>query len=181
LPPVPTEVNKYSYATDNAMVAIPEKCAEHVPSALASNFMDRQPGGPTGMYYMRVSSPTEEYGLLQKMGESGCAAGLVILLHGTSGFRWNPASYSAMMSGLGYIVVGPDSHAMPADMGFKGAESLKATADIDTSNYCGSMEVYNGRCGTWAKPLCYSTKDKNILEDRAKYKQLVERSYLVRK
>lgn len=184
VPPVPTDVSKYDYATNNAMVAIPEKCLHKFKDELggpASNFQDRQPGGPMGMYYMRVSNPAAEYSLLERMGSSGCAAGLVIMMHGTSGFRWNPGSYSAMLSGMGYVVVGPDSHAMPANMGLKGADSLKTTAEIDTSEYCGSMEVYNGRCGTWAKPYCYSTKDDNILNNRLKYKQFVERSYLVRK
>jgi len=184
VPPVPTDVNMYAYATDNAMVAIPAKCYEIFKDRLggvASNFHDRQPGGPTGMYYMRVSSPADEFALLEAMGTNGCAAGLVVMMHGTSGFRWNPASYSAMLSGMGYVVVGPDSHAQPATMGLKGAEKLKTTAEIDTSNYCGSVEVYEGKCGTFSKPMCYSTKDLNILNDRLKYKQYVQRAYLVRK
>lgn len=133
------------------------------------------------MFYMRMTNPDEEYALLEHMGASGCAAGLVIMMHGTSGFRWNPASYAAMLSGMGYVVVGPDSHAQPENMGFKGADSLRHTAEFNTSNYCGAMEVYDGRCTSFKKPMCYSTKDLNVLNDRVKYKQYVERAYMIRK
>mmetsp|Transcript_71303 Transcript_71303/g.209007 ORF Transcript_71303/g.209007 Transcript_71303/m.209007 type:complete len:374 (-) Transcript_71303:93-1214(-) len=128
---------------------------------------------------MRISDPTTEYARLADM--RSCACGLVVLMHGTSGVTWQTAAYSAMMAGMGYLVVMPDSHAMPDSMGLKGKRPLKATADIDTSNHCGSFNPYDGSCGSFAKPFCYSTKVENIVNDAAKYKDYVERNYLIRK
>lgn len=184
VPEIPTDVAKYSYATEKAMVAIPAECAKMFDLG-PGNFVDRPPGGPTGMHYMRVSDPDKEYGILARMGKSHCAAGLVLLLHGTTGARWNAVSMAAMASGLGYVVVTPDSHAMPDEMGLKGAKQLKSTAELDLSNYCGAMDAYASRCDSWGKPnpkpFCYSTKAENVLNHRVHYKRYVERNYLIRK
>jgi len=182
VPPVSQVVDDYSYAGDNALVAVPAKCYEHYQARLGytSNIDDRQPGGPTGMFYFRVSDPDTEYAMLAEMG-STCACGLVLLAHGTSGVRWQSASYAIAMAGLGYVVVVPDSHAMPASMGMKGVDQLKKTADIATTNYCGALDAYNNRCGTWEHPFCYSTKTENVLNDQDKYREYVERNYLIRK
>lgn len=183
VPPVPTELSKYSYATNRALVAVPAKCVTQFGEkyGMMPNFNDRQPGGPTGMHYMRVSNAVAEYAALLEIAQSSCAAGLVLLLHGTSGARWQAVSYVAQTSGAGYLTIMLDSHAMPADMGLKGAGYLKASGEMDTSNYCGSLDAYSDRCGTWAKPFCYSSKYENLVNDRVKSKKYVERNYLIRK
>lgn len=182
VPPVPTTtLSDYSYATDNAIVAIPKQCVTEYGSELGlstGNVDERQPGGPTGMGYMRISD-TAQYATLENM--TSCACGLVVLMHGTSGVTWQTASYSTMMSGMGYVVVMPDSHAMPDSMGLKGKRPLKATDDIDKSNYCGEFDPYEGSCSSFSKPFCYSTKVENVLNDEAKYRKYVERNYLIRK
>mmetsp|Transcript_113052 Transcript_113052/g.314652 ORF Transcript_113052/g.314652 Transcript_113052/m.314652 type:complete len:510 (-) Transcript_113052:153-1682(-) len=180
VPPVPTDVSLYAYATDNALVAVPSKCYDHFADRLgaAANFADRQPEGPNGMLLFRISRPAEEYALLAEM--SSCACGLVVEMHGSSGARWQSISYAAMMSGFGYVVVIPDSYAVPESLGFKAAV-LKDGPAIDTSNYCGAFETYESRCGTFDKPFCYSTKAENVLHDSEKYREYVERNYLARK
>ena len=65
----------------------------------APNFDDRQPGGPQGMFYFRVSDPASEYSLLENM--TSCSCGLVVLMHGTGGLRWQSVSYMAALSGMG--------------------------------------------------------------------------------
>merc|ERR1712226_715117 len=82
---------------------------------------------------------------------------------------------------MGYVVVLPDSQAMPDSMELKGKRPLKLTADIDTSNYCGSFAAYSGTCKNFSKPLCYSTKVETILHDTTKYKAFAERMYSLRK
>jgi len=112
---------------------------------------------------------------------TSCSCGLVVVMHGTSGLRWQSVSYMKVLSGMGFVVVALDSHAMPASMGLKGAATLKATDEIATTNYCGVLETYEGRCGTWAKPFCYSSKAANILHDTDMYREYVERNYHIRK
>eukprot|EP00930_Biecheleria_cincta_P087570 TRINITY_DN767_c0_g1_i3.p1 TRINITY_DN767_c0_g1~~TRINITY_DN767_c0_g1_i3.p1 ORF type:complete len:493 (+),score=74.22 TRINITY_DN767_c0_g1_i3:175-1479(+) len=183
VPAIPLNVTNYTYAADNAMVSIPAKCYDMYQAklGLTPNWNDRQPGGPKGMFYFRISDPANEYEMLSEMGQSGCACGLVILAHGTSGVTWQSGSYGAMLSGMGYVVIAPDSHAMPASMGLKGVGKLKKTADIATANYCGKLNPYEETCGTWEFPFCYSTKTDNILNDRQTYREYVERNYMIRK
>jgi len=181
VPPVNFPLSSSSYASDNALVAVPSACYERYQSHLgfAPNLDDRQPGGPQGMFFFRVSDAASEYSLLTNM--TSCSCGLVVLMHGTSGLRWQSVSYMAALSGMGFVVVALDSQAMPADMGLKGADTLKATDAIATSNYCGVLESYEGRCGTWAKPFCYSSKVANILHEPDVYREFVERNYHIRK
>lgn len=182
VPPINQTVAAYAYAGDKALVAVPAKCYEQYQAQLGftSNIDDRQPGGPTGMFYFRISDPETEYAMLAQMG-STCSCGLVILVHGTSGVRWQSASYAIAMAGMGYVVVVPDSHAMPAEMGLKGVDKLKKTADIATTNYCGALDAYKERCSSWEHAFCYSTKTANVLNDASKYREYVERNYLIRK
>merc|ERR1719159_1343186 len=108
-----------------------------------------------GMYYFRISKPAVEYAILGKMAD--CACGLVVALHGTGGVTWSTPVYATMMAGMGYVVVLPDSHAQPASMGLKGKGPLKKTSQIDMSNQCGANNPYEGSCGGFSKPFCYST------------------------
>ena len=84
VPPIPAyDRTNWSYAGDNAMVSIPAKCLAKYQDKLGSygsNWNDRQPGGPTGMFYMRISPSTADatYALLQQMTD--CACGLVVLV-----------------------------------------------------------------------------------------------------
>jgi len=180
VPAIDQDVTKYEYAGDNALVAIPAACYEKEAAFFggSANFADRPPDGPDGMYYFRMSDPDTEYAKLETMTD--CSSGLVVLLHGTTGVRWNTASYAATLSGLGYVVVLLDSQSQPADMGYKGAISLKNTSEIDTSNYCGAMESYSQRAGTWSKPFMYSTKKENILHNGMDYAEYMERNYRIR-
>lgn len=132
------------------------------------------------MFTFRISQPAAEYSLLAQMG-STCSCGLVILMHGTGGAKWQTMSYAISMAGLGFVVVIPDSHAMPDEMGLKGGVDLLGTDQIATSNYCGVLNAYGSSCGSWSKPFCYSTKKDNILHDSAKYREYVERNYQIRK
>ena len=181
VPSVVFPLSDYAYAGDNALIAVPSTCYTQFQKRLgyAPNFADRQPGGPAGMFYFRVSDPTNEYKMIAEM--TSCACGLIVLMHGTSGLRWQSVSYMAALSGMGFVVVAPDSHAMPASMGLKGATSLRDTDEIATTNYCGVLESYEGRCGTWQKPFCYSTKVSNILHDPDQYREYLERNYHIRK
>ena len=88
-----------------------------------------------------------------------------------------------MMSGLGYVVVLPDSQSQPDSMGMKGKAPVKNTSEIDTSNQCGSYDPYHGgkKCSGFNKPFCYSSKAVNILNDPAGYRKYVERNYHIRK
>ncbi|CAK0803944.1 unnamed protein product [Prorocentrum cordatum] len=180
VPAINQTVAEYEYAGDNALVAIPAACYQKEAAFFgsASNFADRTPDGPDGMFYFRISDPDTEYAKLASMTD--CSSGLVVLLHGTSGVRWNPVSYAAALSGLGWVVVLPDSQSQPAEMGYKGAISLKNTSEIDTSNYCGAMDAYNERASSWSKPFMYSTNSENILNDGAKYAEYMERNYRIR-
>ncbi|CAK0803945.1 unnamed protein product [Prorocentrum cordatum] len=180
VPAIDQTVAEYEYAGDNALVAIPAACYQKEAAFFgsASNFADRTPDGPDGMFYFRISDPDTEYAKLASMTD--CSSGLVVLLHGTSGVRWNPVSYAAALSGLGWVVVLPDSQSQPAEMGYKGAISLKNTSEIDTSNYCGAMDAYNERASSWSKPFMYSTNSENILNDGAKYAEYMERNYRIR-
>ena len=187
VPPVATiELDAFKYAGDNALVAVPQACATegafHFPGLRASNLADRNQ--PNTSYYFRIDdgwlqSPDAQYEALSQFG--GCACGLVILMHGTTGHRWESVSYGAMLAGMGYLVIAPDSHAMPPSMGLKGAGGLKPSSRIPTNNYCGAYDPYIDRCGTWEKPFCYSTSAENILHDPNKYREYVERNYHIRK
>jgi dienelactone hydrolase len=183
VPAIDQDATKYEYAGDNALVAIPAACYQKEKSFFAAhaaqaNLADRTPDGPDGMFYFRMNDPDTEYAKLATMTD--CSCGLVVLLHGTSGVRWNPVSYAATLSGLGYVVVLPDSQSQPAELGYKGAISLKNTSEIDTSNYCGAMDSYKERAGTWSKPFMYSTKTANVLHNGMDYAEYSERNYRIR-
>ena len=126
VPPVATiELDAFKYAGDNALVAVPQACATegafHFPGLRASNLADRNQ--PNTSYYFRIDdgwlqSPDAQYEALSQFGYEalsqfgGCACGLVILMHGTTGHMWESVSYGAMLAGMGYLVIAPDSHAM---------------------------------------------------------------------
>merc|ERR1719330_481928 len=86
-----------------------------------------------------------------------------------------------MMAGLGFIVLVPDSMAMPDNMGLKGKRPLRNISEIDMEHYCGAYNPYLGSCDDFSKPFCYSTDVDNVLYDEQKYRAFVERAYLIRK
>lgn len=177
VPPVNTDASLYAYATENALVAVPPKCLGADATSVAS-FMDQRPGWNASVGYGRLKTLNN----LDKLATmSQCACGLVVLLHGTSGVMWQAASYAVAMAALGYVVVAPDSQAMPDSMGLKGKHPLLENQDLDLSNYCGSLNPYGGSCSSFSKPYCYSTKAENVLENTSKYQEYVERNYLIRK
>ena len=127
VPPVPTDLSLYAYASENALVAIPVSCVAQFSSKLTKQVTldDWQPGGPTGMAYLRISELTGGVDTLKQM--TGFARGPALDLHGTGGPGWDTVAYAAMMAGMGYLVVLPDSQAMPDSMGMKGKTLLKLT------------------------------------------------------
>merc|ERR1740129_1597686 len=70
---MPTDPAAYAYATDHALVAIPEACY-----SAYKELNDRQPGGPTGMRYLYISDL--EGGFDTLAGMTDCACGLVGLV-----------------------------------------------------------------------------------------------------
>jgi len=180
VPKLSLNVGDYAYAADNALVAVPASCYWQFQAQLgyAPNIADRQPGGPRGMFYFRISNPEKEYPVLANM--TRCAKGLVLSMHGTSGAMWQSASMAFMLAGMEYVTVMPDSIANPDSMGYKG-RGLRATGDIPTTNYCGKIDPYTTEFVTWANPFNYKTKVENVLEDTNKYRDYVQRVYLIRK
>ena len=59
------------------------------------------------MAYLRVSELTGGLETLKSM--QSCARGLVLNLHGTGGPGWGTVAYAAMMSGMGWLVLHPES------------------------------------------------------------------------
>lgn len=180
VPPVPLDISMYSYATDNAVVLIPSACNKVYGKQLGTKSIDdRQPGGPKGMGYFRVSDSRTQYSVLASM--SKCSCGLVLLMHGMGGVVWESVSYAVDMSAMGYVVVLPDSQAMPTSMGLKGAGPFLNISAINTSNYCGAFNPYVGSCNSWSKPYCYSMRAPAILLDPNHHREYFERVYLLRK
>merc|ERR1719336_3680440 len=120
-------------------------------------------------FRMRISDPENEFALLAEMKD--CACGLAIELHGSGGAWFQTTAYAAMMAGLGFIVVVPDSMAMPDEMGLKGKLPLKDVSDIDNAHWCGAFNPYEGTCESFAKPFCYDTHVSNIFQDQKKYRE----------
>jgi len=178
---IPTDAKAYAYATDHALVAIPEACyKKHEDKITASKELnDRQPGGPTGMRYLYISDLEGGYDTLAEMTD--CACGLVIEMHGSGGPGWTAVMFGAWFSGMGLIEVMPNSMAMPDDLGLKGKLPMKKIEDINTDNYCGGFSAFDGSCGSFNKPYCYSTKDVNILANGDKYRKYVEGVYQIRR
>merc|ERR1712242_325655 len=181
VPGIPTEADAYAYATDNALVAIPEACYTKYKEKITASkeLNDRQPGGPTGMRYLFISDLEGGYETLAAMTD--CACGLVIEMHGSGGPGWTAVMFGAWFSGMGHIEVIPNSMAMPDDLGLKGKLPMKKIEDVNTDNYCGGFGAFDGSCGSFNKPYCYSTKDVNILANGDKYRKYVEGVYQIRR
>jgi len=82
---------------------------------------------------------------------------------------------------VGYVVVMPDSQAMPDSHGLKGRHPPKNIDDISMTNWCGGFNAWDGTCSGFNKPYCYTTKKANILHQQEKYRKYVNRLYEVRK
>ena len=93
VPPVCCPLSNYSYAADNALVAVPAKCyTDYYPQLVyAPNWADRQPGGKTNMFYFRISNPDAEYAMLADM--KSCASGLVVSDYGHAHDKYPRARY----------------------------------------------------------------------------------------
>lgn len=181
IPPIPTELHLFSYATEDAMVAIPPACVTMYQTSLnkSTSLEDQPPFGPTGMAYARASQIEGKYRTLASMLET-CACGMVLSLGGTGGVDWDTVATSAMLSGFGFLVVMPNSQAMPDDLHLKGRRPLRPLGKVDTSNFCGEYSSYYGICKNFNKPFCYTTKAENILENGDKYRAYVQRMYQIR-
>ena len=88
---MPTDLSLYAYASENALVAIPVSCVAQLSSKFTKQVIldDRQPGGPTGMAYFRISELTGGVDTLKQM--TGFARGLALDLHGTGRLGWIPS------------------------------------------------------------------------------------------
>jgi len=185
VPPLPAGGDSYSYAMDNALVAIPKKCVDQHSESItkASDLKNKQECDPQGMKYVRIADlkgiRTGGYDTLKEM--ASCSAGLVVGFHGSGGPGWGQVQYAAILSGLGYIHVIPDSMAMPESMGLKGKTPLKSADQITTTDYCGGYSSSEGSCGSFNKPYCFSTKLDNIVANSDLYRQYVEGVYQIRK
>jgi len=181
VPGIPTDAAAYAYATDRALVAIPEACySTHKEKITKSKELnDRQPGGPTGMRYLYISDLEGGFDTLANMTD--CACGLVVEMHGSGGPGWTAVMFGAWFSGMGLIQVIPNSMAMPDDLGLKGKLPMKDISDVATDNYCGGFGAFDGSCGSFNKPYCYSSKEENILANGDKYQKYVEGVYQIRR
>jgi len=179
VPALPTSEEKYAYASQHALVAIPSKCYSLFKDKIKRNTTLVDRGAKTGTAYFFIKDLIGGYKTLAAMGS--CACGLVVEMHGSGGPGWDAVQFAAMFSNMGFVQVMPNSMAMPADLGLKGREHMKDINDIDTSNYCGSYRAFEGTCREFNKPYCYSTKVENILADTTKYRKFVEGVYQIRK
>lgn len=182
IPPIPTNLAHYDYATEEALMAIPKACAEEYADSLneSVSINDRQPYGPTGMAYLRLSGLIGGYQTLKSMLDT-CAFGLVVAMHGSGGPGWDTVSSAAMFSASGFLVVMLDSQAMPDDLELKGRRPLKPISEINMDNFCGSYNAYDASCSAFNKPFCYSTKRANVLGNPDKYRMFTQRLYHIRK
>lgn len=181
VPPLPESGDNYSYAKDNALVAVPQRCAVAFAGDIqnASDLKNKEECDQQGMKYFRISDLTGGWSTLRNM--VSCASGLVVGFHGSGGPGYGQVQYAAIFSGMGYIHIQLDSMAMPDSMGLKGKTPLKAGNDITTTDYCGSYSSSEGTCSNFNKPYCYTTKFENIIEDSVKYRRYVEGVYQIRK
>lgn len=182
VPPIPPDSSSYAYATENALAVVPSACRNDFESDISDFEMinDRQPDGRTDMLYFRITAATGGFNILKRMLGS-CSCGLVLNLHGSGGPGWDTIGQSAMLAAMGYVVVLPDSQTMPDAYNLKGRLPLKNVSDVKLDNWCGSYSAYDGNCSGFNKPMCYSTKVANILNDQVKYRQYVHRLYQIRK
>jgi len=184
VPAIPTETDKYAYATQKALVSIPDACYEKFKDKISSSteLLDRE--AESGTAYFVLDDLTGGLDTLAEMSE--CACGLLIEMHGSGGPGWSAVQFAAIFSKQGYVVVLPNSMAMPAEMNMKGKGEMKDIKDIDVSNYCGGYSAFKGSC-KWKKgeeeqdqPYCYSTKFENVVADGNKYRKFVEGVYKIR-
>jgi len=89
--------------------------------------------------------------------------------------------FAAWFSGMGLIQVIPNSMAMPDDLNLKGKLPMKDISEINTDNYCGSFNAFDGSCSGFNKPYCYSTREDNILANADLYRKYVEGVYQIRR
>jgi len=180
VPGIPTDPKAYGYATASALVAIPAECYTKYKNKITASkeLNDRQPGGPTGMHYLYISDLQGGYDTLK--GMTDCACGLVVEMHGSGGPGWTAVMFAAWFSGMGLIEVIPNSMAMPDTYGLKGKLPMKKISDVATDNYCGGFSAFDGSCGSFNKPYCYSTKEANLLNN-ADYPKYVEGVYQIRR
>merc|ERR1719189_2006755 len=181
VPPLPDGGSSYSYATDNALIAVPAMCAEEFAGDIskAADLANKNDCGPQGMKYFRIGDLTGGWSKVQEMAQ--CAGGLVFGAHGSGGPGWGQVQYAAMFSGWGFVHIIIDSMAMPDSMNLKGKTPVKSGEDITTDDYCGSYSSSEGSCSGFNKPYCYSTKFDNIVADSENYRRYVEGVYQIRK
>jgi len=181
VPKIPKNTKRYRYASTNALVSIPNSCYEKFKNKIEKNTTIQDRGAATGSdtAYFYIRDLKGGYKTLSKMND--CACGLVIEMHGSGGPGWTAGMFAALFSKAGYIVVLPNSMAMPDKIGLKGRLPLKAIEDIDTTNYCGAYTAFDEKCSKFSKPFCYSTKVDNILNDPDTYRKYVEGVYEIRK
>jgi len=181
IPALPDDTASYSYAAENALVAIPAACVSEFAGDIsnAADLLNKNDCDPQGMKYLRIQDLSGGYSKLKEMKD--CAEGLVLGFHGSGGPGWGAVQYAAITSGVGFVHIIPDSMAMPDSMGLKGKLPVKAGNEITTTDYCGSYSSATGKCSKFNKPFCYSTKFDNIISDSTQYRMYVEGVYQIRK
>lgn len=172
VPPVSSETSDFSYATENAVVALPASCATQRPI----DGVEIEDGKRKGMYLFRRHG--SGWDLNDLMRYSSSSKGLVIVLPGHRGSIGTGATqmYLRILSGLGFVVVALDGGA--DRLGMKG-ERLKTLKGQNGGS--ADVEFYSETCVDFAKPFCYTTKKDNIVSNPEDYKQYMERVHLIRR
>lgn len=179
VPAIPAGGDAYKYATDNAMVSIPDACATKFADKITNStgIPTRKPGEE--ITYFFISDLQGQWTTLAEM--QSCACGLVVEAHGSGGPGWSAVQFAGIFASMGYVQVIPNSQAMPEDWNLKGRFPAKDIGDIDVSNYCGEFLAMDGTCSKFNKPYCYSTKVSNVVNDPDNYRKYVEGVYQIRK
>lgn len=192
VPKIPQSEDKYAYATEWALVSIPNKCFEKMKDKIRKHTTITDRGADEGTAYFYLGDLGAEDDILEDKisiladmgGSDGCACGLLIEMHGSGGPGWSAVQFAAIFANAGYIAILPNSMAQPEDMGLKGKTVQEDPEKISTSAYCGSFNAFDkgGRkCSGFSQPYCYSTKFENVIEDSEKYRKYVEGIYTIRK
>lgn len=201
--PIVPEASALAYATDQAFVAVPEKCV--ASCALPRNFAGSDDKKSVLHWIGRVStlagdSPKGVPSALRHYADkdsSGCVRSCklpwAILLTGSSGLVGSNWRFAAMLVDLGYGVVVPDSFAAPAAMKLRRREgqasptiaAWSADAKRAAARYWGVDPLYTSKC-SWTPeggqyPFCYSSSVPYILSDTGGWQEFYERVYLLRK
>jgi len=102
VPPLPSQPEAYSYATEEAFLVLPARCALEL--GLTPNV-----GDSDNLIEHWMGRMSELPGSTEAL--MSCACGWIIFVHGSGGFTYDNVRYAIMMAASGYAVIVPDSFA----------------------------------------------------------------------